>query len=246
MYSRAPSTQLLAYSQPKRARFAPSKAYVGKKPRRAPAGPPGTTRRYVSRVVRDMPLHAPYAASRPEMKYVDTGLLNFNMSVVGTIGHVNVIGTGSSIVAQREGARVSICGIQIRGYAQANAGPLAIGCLVLVYDRQPQGAVPLITDIYNTITPTSYQVSSARDRFQILGRWDYKFVGPGVAPTNESALQPVQYTVACRKDCVYDNTGLGAIPNMTTGALYLLSMGDQVALGAPFAVVNVRCMYGDN
>lgn len=246
MYSRAPSTQVLAYSQPKRARIAGRPSYVGKKPKRAPKGPPGTTRRYVSRTVRDMPLHAPYAASKPEMKYVDSGLLNWNMSVVGTIGHVNVIGTGSSIVGQREGARVTICGVQIRGYAQANAGPLALGTLVLVYDRQPQGAIPLITDIYTAITPTSYAVSSARDRFQILGRWDYKFVGPGVAPTNESALQQIQYTVACRKDSVYDNTGLGAIVNMTTGGLYLLSMGDQVALGAPFAVLNVRVMYGDN
>jgi len=179
------------------------------------------------------------------MKFIDSPNAIFNMSVVGSLGHINPIATGS-LLNQREGSRVSLCGVQIRGYAQAAAGPLAIGCLVLVWDRQPQGAVPLITDIYTAVTPTSYQVTGTRDRFHILGRWDFKFVGGGVAPTNESALQQIQYSVNFRKDNVYDNTGVGAIASVTTGALYLMSMGDQAGPGNPFALVSTRVLFGDN
>jgi len=184
------------------------------------------------------------------MKYVDTAPAIFNVDINGALLYLNAVQLGSNIVAQREGSRIKSTGIQIRGrFAAGLAGVASRVALVLVYDRQPQGILPAIApDIYTAANPDAYQNTATRDRFSILGRFDYKLVGNTAAPTTDSAILPVNITVSFSKDTVWDNTGNSVIGSITTGGVYAILLGDTApAPGVPpTALLNFRYMYGDN
>jgi hypothetical protein len=218
--------------------------------RRFAVGPVGTTRRFASRTFRELPLYAPLPVSRNEMKYVDIAQAVYPGDNSGSVTHLNPIIIGSLVVGQREGSRVMLCGTQLRGAVLAGTtGTVSKATLVLVYDKQPNGALPNISpDIFETTASDSFQTTANRSRFDILGRWDYTLVGNSTTLVTGREYFNVDLKSAFRKVAVYnEQSNSGAIGTMVSGSLLLLTFGDTgTGTSAPAFQLQCRTMYGDN
>lgn len=210
----------------------------------------GTGRQYVARVVREMPLYAPLAYSRPEMKYVDAAV-SAGCDTTGTATFLTPIPLGSGMSA-REGTRVTLCGVQLRG--KVASGPTtfyAKAALILVYDRETKGAAPAITDVLTGANSEVFQNTANRSRFDILARWDYECLGAadGVTqPQTGREVFSVDKKVTFNRVQVWDEDPVGTTPlaHIISGGLFLICVGDNPA-GNQAAIFkgNARVMYGD-
>jgi hypothetical protein len=167
-----------------------------------------------------------------EKGYLDTAVVAYPLDTTGSVTLLNAVPQGAG-VTQRVGKKIVMKGLQCRGVAQN--GPTASAndvAFCIVYDKRPNGAIPLITDILAGTTATSMNNDSNAGRFSILKRWDEVMVGNVAAPAN--------YTETCVVGCdwwldlksrptVYKAAGTGAIGDIEEGALYLLTVGGNVA-----------------
>lgn len=212
-----------------------------------PRGPPGTTRRALSRTVREMPLYAPTATARPEMKFVDTTEATYAANTTGTITHISQIAPGNTL-SGREGNRCILTGVQLRGTVQSNTTTgIAQATCAVVWDRQPNNALTTIATIFDAVTSNAFQSVSTRDRFSILGRWNYVLIGNTTTPTVGREEQSVDVHLNFQKEIVFvHDSGNGAIGNVVTGALLFVTMGD-IAAGTADAdfTLRIRVYFGD-
>lgn len=210
-------------------------------------GPPGNTRRSVSRFVREMPVRAPAPSIIHEMKYKDVDSATYVADTTGAVTYLTSISGGDSMVT-RQGARIRLCGTQVRGKVVAGtAGTLAQATLVLVYDRQANGAAPAITDVYETANSASFQAVINRSRFAILGHWTYTIVGNSTTPTSGREEALVDLKTVYDLPTVFNDAGAAAITNLISGSLHMLTFGDTAAgTGAPNFTVQVRTYFADN
>lgn len=115
--------------------------------------------------------------------------------------------------------------------------------LMIVYDRQPNGALPALSDILQTVDPAGNTSStvwdhvnlSNRDRFQILRNRMYSVNSHGgsstfVAGAITDGRWQVDEFVRLKDLETHFNTGVaGTVADMTTGALLLVLVGATAA-----------------
>lgn len=136
---------------------------------------------------RNVPLPASFNPTGSEIKAIDIAEANYLFRDPGTASNIillNGIQTGSGFF-NRIGSRIEMKNLQINGFlfptAAATSTTPANLRLLIVYDRQPTGALPVISDILQdrdqTGTATTGGLSHInldnRDRFSILRdvRW---------------------------------------------------------------------------
>lgn len=226
-------------------------AYAGARSRSRlsrPAGVAGTTRSFAARVVRDMPLFAPRNVPvKFEQKYFDLTQAGYVADTTGTITHINPVPLGDSIL-ERHGARFLNTQVQLRGILLAgSAGTVANAVAYVVWDRQPQGALPAITDIFDVVNANSYQVTSTRDRFRLMVRLNYSVTGNSTTPATGLESRSIDSRVAMRQPTTYlSGATVGTIASVQTGALYLVTMGSAVAgTTAPTWFLRIRTLFAD-
>jgi len=190
----------------------------------------GSTKYNFIRPGRDFPLYAPPAAYAPqEMHLVDLPLATYAMNLTGSITFLPLIALGDGI-HDRSGTRVMLTGLQVRGKVVPQAGTVyASGSWMIVYDLLPRGALPAITDIMDTIDFNSFQKTDNRDRFQILCRYNYSQSGVLAAPSVPAAN--VDRNLSMRLQVAFGDGLGGNIAGCKAGALYLVTVGDQLAAG---------------
>lgn len=222
--SAAYSGALTGYKRPRSARYARS-SYRS----RYSSGVAGSARRYVAGVGREVPLYLPVRKSLSEahVRTVDPATYNFNTT--GDVQHLNVISTGDSLAA-RMGSRITMLQLQIRGTVKSNINTVVSSCaLYIVYDRQPQGAVPAVTDILDTVSSNSFQKLETRDRFSILLRRRWSFEGSATVPTADT-IRTVDSVLYMNRPTTYIlASSSGAIADVRTGGLYAVFVGDTAA-----------------
>lgn len=132
---------------------------------------------------RDMPMYrqptALYARSG-EVNALDLPYASYGLSSTAVITCLNLIRVGSTYV-NRTGRRVEMKSIRVRGNIDTLRTSIAEDMvrIMVVYDRQTNGAFPTIQDILastdqaaaNTTTSYSNANLNNRDRFQILRDW---------------------------------------------------------------------------
>lgn len=219
------------------------------RPPRTAAGrlPAGTGRTRVSSAVRDTPIYAPVLpASRQEMHYIDVGSASYAMDTTGTITHINRVVVGDT-VNDRQGSRFRNLGVIVRGFASSNSATTATkGAWMVVWDRSPAGALPGITSILETVSSDSFQNTGTRDRFRILCRFDYAFVGNSTTPVTGREYFSVNQKTDFNQLTAYTDSGLADIANVNTGAIYLVTVGDTAAgTGAATLTVTTRLLFAD-
>lgn len=115
--------------------------------------------------------------------------------------------------------------IAFQATSQANKQPLRI---MIIYDHNPNGALPAITDVFSTNNENAFMNISNSDRFLvILDRFLNNDVG--YATTGAEAQMMKYHRKLPNLQSKYLNTNGGNIADMTTGAIYLFfSLGGQI------------------
>nr|WAE43121.1 MAG: capsid protein [Cressdnaviricota sp.] len=193
-------------------------------------------------------------SSKGEVKSVDLLAAGYAINTTGTVAALNLMAAGSSYF-NRIGRKLEMKSLQINGFlAPITANNQTVsgqGRILIVYDRQPNGALPVWADVIKSQTQASATTSSTindfinldnRDRFQILR--DVKFTTPSVTrnvgtdtftgyPTNSTTLDCKENTGEF--DMFIKLKGLvthykadsapGVIGDIATGALLILTWG---------------------
>jgi len=215
-------------------------------------------------------LPAPLRSNAPEIKAVDYTTTPINISTSVTFNTVNLPVEGSSFY-NRIGRKITMKSLHIRGYIYPTLtnttehGPQYCR-FVVIYDAQPNGAVPAIADIfldYNAAGSTFTGALSGlnmnnRDRFTVLR--DRKILLPSIGIAGAASANP-SYSV----DPVLKETQLnleefiklkdlttqfkasaGAIGDIATGALYVFCMCEDPSDPAWKYKFYSRLRYGDS
>jgi len=161
----------------------------------------------------------------------------------GTIEHLNDIQQGTTI-NERLAARATCLSLQLRGLVSSQNTGICYVALLLVIDRQPQGALPPITDIFDQDTSFAFQRTSTRDRFSILYRKDYSVEGTSSLLTDSSG-HPVNMLIKMRLPVAYaSDDNMGTISNVKSNALYIITLSNAALTGVkPVVSLNMRLAF---
>jgi len=185
----------------------------------------------------------------PEIKCVDLPETTLTLNASGAIGAINLIRAGSSYF-NRIGRKINMKSVRCNFYLAPIRAVTVIDYvrIMLVYDKQANGALPSITDILqstdqagtNTTTNMSNANLNNRDRFKILRDQRITLAavaaGPPLQPTNMfdqvSPNTNIEWFVKLggMETQFRADSAPAVIGDIATGALLLVTLGD-FALG---------------
>jgi len=187
-----------------------------------------------------------------ELKAIDITGEGICVSGSTSVDLLNAVATGTDFT-DRVGRKIMMKSIFIRGWLKgqdiSNGSPLGNLCrLILVYDRQSNGAAPSMDAILKTTEAQSQLKLDNRDRFTVLVD---KAIALGTI-TNV-ATQAVAGSPTCRAIKIYKRLNLevqfsgttAAIGSIATGALYLISVGSQTTSDGHSFVYTSRIRFVD-
>jgi len=167
-----------------------------------------------------------------QLHYVDyTPGITLYFDTIGAVDCLNEIGKGFG-VTERIKDRVYLRGFLLRGLI-TTGGDNAIckGSMMIIYDRRPNGALPLITDILTTIDSVSFLNDANAGRFQIMWRYDFCTAGNDRVSafmdyrTSQSA-KLINVAVDLRRSPTqFTPAGPGLVSDMVEGSLLIVTVG---------------------
>lgn len=179
------------------------------------------------------------------LNYHDLGLAGYGMDTTGSITLLNQIPQGVS-VNDRVGKRLCLETLQVRGSFEA--GSTAIFnkvALLVVYDKRPSGTLPSITDILEAANSTALNNTQNEGRFDVLFRIDEGMVGGATLLDTTYSVADFEVDLQGRPT-TYKALGTGAIADISEGALYLVTVGDNPAgTAAVTAPLQIRVRFSD-
>lgn len=197
-----------------------------------------------------------------EKKYIDNASAIYQVNQTGSITLLNGCSTGTDNT-NRIGRKFINKSVYIRGYVAPEydfSGQAAIAVtaqqarMLLVWDEQPQGNTPAITDILVEALPSSQLNLNNRDRFRILADEVFDF-GPALSIQTATQAQ-FGYggnqisEVKCFRKITLPTVNAGTGSNITaisSGALFMVWIG-SVAAGTNVdtnAIVSTRVRFVD-
>lgn len=187
-----------------------------------------------------------HAEAKKNAGYVDLAYGTYALDTTGTIALVATIAQGAG-VQQRIGKKASYKSVQVRGICYSGTGTtVADSSVMLVYDREPAGALPAITDILNTATSQSFLNDVNSKRFRIMRRWDFAFAGASGTPTSASVHQVDEWIDMKNLPVQFKAAATGAIGDIAAGALYIVTVGNTAAgATAPIGNLGFRTRFTD-
>lgn len=169
-----------------------------------------------------------------EYKIIDVSNTTLAVVATGTVVPLNSIAAGDD-VTQRNGRKINLVSSMLRfhGYI-TDSSPTAPTSfrLALVYDRQPNGAAPVWTDVFQTAVSDSDRNVNNRDRFTLVydnynsAKHGYLSVGTtsGAVTGHESGIFDVNYSKLKDMTVEYATTA-SAVP--LHGGFFLMVLTDQ-------------------
>lgn len=207
---------------------------------------------------------------KPEVKTVDLFQFATNFDTIGTFTCVNLPLEGASFY-NRIGRKIMAKSLHVFGHIECtdgNAGATGedYGRLMVIYDRQPNGALPAVADVltsYNNAGATSSTASDSlnmnnRDRFVVLR--DERIVLPavgalGVTPINSSlgtdptlstSKREINFFIKCKDLETHFKASAGTIGDIATGSIFVFSISGQSHGNLAYiAAVSTRLRYHD-
>jgi len=179
---------------------------------------------------------------------VDTAQADYGFDTTGSVTLLNGVGTGTDFT-NRIGRKVCWKSFLIQGTITANVSPASAGLcrIAIIYDTQPNGALPAIGDIFNAAVASSPLNLNNRDRFRVL--WD-KFFAPGTFNNGATLATQWASTGIVRKyrkinlETIYDGI-TAAIADIQSGSIMLVTLG-SVAPGVRYEFRgSVRLRFND-
>jgi len=183
-----------------------------------------------------------------ERKLVDTASASYALDTTGSVTLINGCAQGSDFT-NRIGRKYSNVAVQLEGLALLTAvaaGPLKYR-IMLIYDAQPNGALPAITDVLTASTSRAFMNLNNRDRFKVicdlndvLGLTD---IGANAAAA-DTTVKNVSVYKKINLETICDGT-TAAIGDIQTGSLLLLTIADLAAGAAGSFRGAVRVRFTD-
>lgn len=208
----------------------------------------GGRSRYTKKPYTPTPFVAPRRVLRaalpvPELKAIDTNIA-YDINSTGTITLINGCARGDGL-ADRIGRKTFMKSVQMRLYAAptASTGLEQMGRVLVVYDKQANASATTIADVLTSASVFAFPNLSGALRYQII--MDQVF--PLTDNTGTSGLPHVMNEFRSLKLPVHYNAGdAGTIADITTGALYVITLGNLSA-GTTDATANIstRVRYTD-
>lgn len=172
----------------------------------------------------------------PEKKVIDTASATYACDTTGSVTFISGAAQGTDF-NQCLGRKYNLVTVQLEGSLQVQDATVGGShCRVMViYDEQPNGAVPAITDILTASSSNSFMNLNNRDRFKVLFEQDVALGGVSNVATQAFAGSPTTDVVKCFRKLsnlpVVRNGAAttAAITNYQTGTLLLVTIGDQAA-----------------
>jgi len=202
-----------------------------------------------------------YRPNRFERKVVDVDRANYNINTTGSLTLLNLAQLGSDMT-NRIGRKTTLRSVYIRGHVklqQADQAPALTAPgqqwrFMLVWDTQPNGAAPAITAILKESTPESQLNLDNRDRFKILkdkhGTFDMIY---SVTTATQSqfgvnhSITPFKCYKKFRLETIYNATNGNTIADITSGALYMLWIGNIASsVNDAIASLTTRVRFDDS
>lgn len=194
-----------------------------------------------------------YRPNSVEKKVYDIANTATSVSTTGSITLLFLPALGSDM-NNRIGRKTLIKSIYLRGYINLDAAQSGVsvpidsdaqmGRVMLVWDTQPNGAAPTITDILSTATPQSHLNINYRDRFKILMDKEFVFDAFYTINTASQALALSNRNIHAIKkykkvnlETIFNATNGGTIADISSGALFLVTVG-SVASGTNDITLN--------
>jgi len=224
---------------------------------RAPAG-----NRPPRRVYTSVPSRAPVATrgfsrTSPEQKSFDSALLSIAFGTTGNFTQLLYPASGGDI-NQRVGRKLTIKSIYIKGRVGPEGAstlpsnvdtPASHARMIILVDYQPNGAVPLVSDVLNITSPSSQLNLGNRERFKVLCEKNYIY-------DPFQRVGDIQYTrgrsnAMVKKYCKVNIDQIwsgptGSITDLKTGAIYMLWIANNVSPDACIFIGTTRVRYLDN
>lgn len=184
-----------------------------------------------------------------ELKWLDTSITALAQ---GLIAPINNVPLGDDSVS-RDGRKIVIKSIQLRyGLAgTAAASATATPRVVIVYDTNPNGVLPVFGDIFTDATGTSFQNLNNRERFKVIydmalgqKKGSDSFVTVGTGGGGAIIFNDVVYR-KCDLTTVFKDTGSGTIAGTSTGALYVCFLYGSAGTTTG-SVCNCRIRFADS
>lgn len=206
-----------------------------------------------------------YRPNRVERKVNDIQTTSYAVNTTGSVTLLALPRVGADF-NQRVGRKVTVKSVYIRGIGGTEwavtggtAGtslsvPSQLHRMMIVFDLQPNGAAPAITDILLEANAASQLNLDNRDRFKIFcdKTWTVGAIATSNATPESSICDPQQYQIKKYKkinaEMIFNATNGGSIADITSGALYMVWIGTN-ATGANTdgtAKVSTRVRYVDN
>lgn len=161
-------------------------------------------------------------------------------------------GTG---VQQRVGRKTTLKSLMMRWNCGDGASFQRIWRWALVYDREPQGALPVALDIFSLDSINGLNNLDNSDRFMILHD-EYPVEKNGYIATfgggTAGTVNPVNYAgkhyvkfPGNGLECTWSNAATGLIADCHTGALYIMFVTQASASGTMTFNYNARTRFTD-
>lgn len=194
-------------------------------------------------------LAAHYPASLTDLGSVDTQITSTAVSTTPIVTLVSGIAEGTA-VNQHQGRKLHIKSIRWSGHVYADtAATVNTVRLSLIHDLAPNGALPDVSLIYDTVGgnygPWSPLNINGMRRFRVLASRVLSIAGQSTT-TAAQAVQPFDIYVKRNID-VQLLTGTAAITSIASGAIYAVLIGSSVS-GTADCITdgNVRIRFVSN
>jgi len=190
----------------------------------------------------------------------------FTLNTTAQFTCLNLLTAGSS-AWNRIGRKVSLKSVFLQGYTSptgsANAIELQFARIMIVYDKQPNGALPALADVLrdqanlatdsNVTLITSGLNLNNKDRFEIIADERLALPGPNaavtpgvVSATCDSMHVEIYRKLGNREVHYKADSSPGVIGDLATGSLFLLTFGDNASGNEAWGLTaSIRLRYSD-
>ncbi len=174
-----------------------------------------------------------------EIHYLDNVQSAVNMSTTATFVLLNGMQLGDTAIT-RTGQSIKMDALDLNAYVTGNLTAVQTSSRILiVLDKQPNGAIFAIGNLLNSTTSTSMFTVGGQSRFVVL--FDNAFALSTGGPLNcqfSKRIQLGQHTE-------YNTGNAGDITDINTNSLYLVFLSDQ-GTNFPIMTIYLRLWFIDN
>lgn len=184
-----------------------------------------------------------------EKKTIDRTVNSFPADTTGTVNLLNGVATGTDFT-ERIGRKILIKSIYIQGIVQTldTVSNNCLNRLIVVLDKQPNGAAPAINDVLVSSNSTEQLNLNNRDRFRILADKRFATAQIDTTATQAFAGSPTCHVVKIYKKCnittQYSGTTNG-IGSLATNAIHMITVGNQVPGSGGNFILSARVRFVD-